>query len=110
MPYHGKWDDMPEDLDDLQERIYDAYIEGLQAGRKRGGKEIAGKVAEWVKNRYMSREVKRKTPLADEILSLARDLGKALEGELSEVEEDPGEIRSKGKDLEKIERIRRNEL
>lgn len=110
MVYHGRWDEMPEDLEDLQERIYDGFVEGVRQGRKTGGKEIADKVQNWVKDRYMSPEVKRKTPEAIAILKIAKELAQALQGELSEVAVDPGEVRSKGKDLEKIDLMLRREL
>lgn len=103
MGYKGRWEDMPENLEDLQDRIFEGYVAGIQRGRRDGGREVAGNIEDWVKNRYMSKEVKRKTTFSDEILSLARDLRQALKKELSEVDENPSETQSKQAELLRIE-------
>lgn len=86
--YYGDWQEMPEDTDELADRIMQGYNDGLKAGRQQGAEELADKVNEWVKKRYFDPRVERKTKHAEEILNLARDLIHELsQGELRVVPE-----------------------
>lgn len=101
MPFQGRWDDLPESEEDLTERILEGFNAGVAQGRIEGGREVANKILDWVQNRYLSPDVKRKTPFAEDILKLAGDLAQALRTSLKEVDSNPGETRSKKREFER---------
>lgn len=74
MPFEGRWHDMPEDLGDLSERILEGYEKGFEAGKGLGEGELAEKILEFLKNQYYRPETLRKTPEAEAILTLVREL------------------------------------
>lgn len=73
MPYEGQWHDLPEDQEDLIERIMAGYAEGHRKGVEDGLKFLREQLGEWLYKRYMSRDVIRKTPEAEALLKIAQE-------------------------------------
>lgn len=86
--YYGKWEDMPQDTDDLADRIMEGYNEGLKVGRQEGAQEIVDVIDDWLKATYFSPKVERNTPYSKEILDLVRKLIHGLRhGDLAKIPE-----------------------
>lgn len=88
MPYHGEWNNMPKDLDELADRIMAGYNEGLKVGRQEGAAEVVDQADEFLKKKYFDPSVKRGTPFAEGLLDLVRELIYGLRhGDLGKVAE-----------------------
>lgn len=72
--YYGKWQEMPETLEDLAELMMGAYGDGIKEGRQQGAQEMVDIVDDFLKRRYFSPQVIRGSKFGDDILELVRDL------------------------------------
>lgn len=88
MPYFGNWETMPENTDELAERIMKGYLDGVKDGRQQGAEDLADQVDDWVKRRYFSVNVRRGSEQGEALLEIARTLVHDLRyGDLGKVPE-----------------------
>lgn len=90
MPYHPPYgeDQLPKDMDELNEWVLHAHTEGLKTGRQQGAREIVEAVDGFVQKKYMDREVARGSEKAQAILEIAAELvHELLHGDLGKVPE-----------------------
>lgn len=77
---------LPKDEDEFLERLVAAHTEGVKVGRQEGAQEITNRVDDWVQKKYYSKDVVRKSPLAEGILEIAAELVHSLiHGELGQI-------------------------
>ncbi|MGX9924138.1 hypothetical protein ACWIG4_30290 [Streptomyces sp. NPDC002248] len=101
MPFQGRWDEMPRDTEDLRDRLIEAFTEGVEQGRKSGANVLSSKVQDWLLNRYLNPDIARKTPKAQAMLEISKELVAALRGDLGQVH-DPVEVRNKAREFERL--------
>jgi hypothetical protein len=90
MPYFPPYgeDELPKDSEQLNEWVMHAHTAGLKTGRQEGAREVCEKVDEFVKRKYMDKDVARGSDEAKAILELARELvHQLLHGDLGKVPE-----------------------
>lgn len=79
MPFLGRWQDMPTDLDDLEDRIIHGFTEGFDQGETHAVKSTRRAVLDYLETKYLRRDVERGTPEAQAILQVAADLAREFD-------------------------------